>query len=89
VRRFYKVNKLKGEAMGRAILLFFNIRDLKKQRKLVGWFRMLPSQIQGDILERISPKERVIGKERARGYDDCLSIISLRNKVSDCKRTSI
>jgi hypothetical protein len=71
-----------------AILFFFNIKDLKKQRKLVGWFGML-SQIQGNLLERISPKERAIGKERARGYEDCLSISSLRNKVSDCKKSSI
>jgi hypothetical protein len=60
--------------MGRAILFFFNIGDLKKQRKLVRWFRMLSSQIQGDLLERISQKEKVIGIERARGYNELLFI---------------
>jgi hypothetical protein len=74
--------------MGWAIPFLFNIRDLKKQKRLVGWFGML-SQTPGILLKRISPKERAIGKERARGYDDCLSISSLKNKVSDCKGTSI
>jgi hypothetical protein len=60
--------------MGRAILFFFNIGDLKKQRKLVRWFRMLSSQIQGDLLERISQKEKVIGIERARGYNELFFI---------------
>jgi hypothetical protein len=60
--------------MGRAILFFFNIGDLKKQRKLVRWFRMLSSQIQRDLLERISQKERVIGVERARRYNELFFI---------------
>jgi hypothetical protein len=48
--------------MGWAIPFLFYIRDLKKQRKLVGWFGML-SQIQRNLLERISPKERAIEKK--------------------------
>jgi hypothetical protein len=74
VRTLYKVNKLKGKSYGKGHSILLQYWRLKEAKEISQVVQDALSQIQGDLLERISQKERVIGIERARGYNELFFI---------------